>query len=552
MAGAARSLTHSKGDVQDVAWRPDGRALAFAAADAPPAPVYFDAGDNDYTLTQPIPPVHLWLIDARRGTARRLTSGSWTVAPVDDGGIFSPQFAWSRDGRQIAFTRVANTFTGDDEYSTIWQLDVASSQMWRLTAHSMLELSPSRSPDGKMLSYWYARDGKYLAENSVRVVSEGSDRDLTAHFDRNTGGSLWMPDGRSLLICYNDGTRVRAARLTLDGSVRPFDFGDLNIVCDSYMSSTFDSGIAASVARDGTIAFLANGAFSARELYLLRPRATKPERLTHFNDFLGRIALGEMRSIRWRSADGFDESGVLTVPPAPIAGRRYPIVVLIHGGPGDSSVQSFNWEFWPLAQLIAAHGYLVFQPNYRGSDSAGNAFALAIYRDTVRGPAADILAGLSAVKTLPYADAARVAVCGWSYGGLLTSWLITQRPDFRAAVSGAAVNDEIDEYAISTSNVQDRYYLGTSPYAPGGEAIYADQSPITYAANVTTPTLIWATTLDPVVPIPQAYEFYHALHEHGVPVRFVVFPAATHGPADPVQTAQLTQLWLAWLDRWMR
>ncbi|MBV8530804.1 MAG: S9 family peptidase, partial [Candidatus Eremiobacteraeota bacterium] len=190
--------------------------------------------------------------------------------------------------------------------------------------------------------------------------------------------------------------------------------------------------------------------------------------------------------------------------------------------------------------------------NYRGSDSDGNAFALAIEKDTVAGPARDIIGGLDAVKQLPFVDGSRVAVAGWSYGGLLTSWLITQRHDWRAAISGAAVDDEINEYATSESNVQDAYYLGTSPYAPGGARVYAEQSPITYAAQVTTPTLIWGTTLDPVVPISQAYGFYHALHEHNVPVRFVVFSASTHGPADPSQTAQLTQLWFDWLERWMR
>ncbi len=278
----------------------------------------------------------------------------------------------------------------------------------------------------------------------------------------------------------------------------------------------------------------------------------KPRALTHFNDALARLQLGTMREIRWHGRGGFQEYGVVTFPPNMQAGRKYPIVVNIHGGPGDSSLRSFAWEAWPRAQLIASHGYIVFEPNYRGSDDDGNAFALAIYRDTVSGPADDILRGLAAVGKLPGADTSRIGVCGWSYGGLLTSWLITQHHFWRAAVSGAAVNNEIDEYALSTSNVQNRYYLGTSPYAKGGAAVYLAQSPIAYARAVTTPTLIWATTLDPVVPIPQAYEFYHALHERGVPVRFVVFPANTHGPADAAQTAILTRLWLQWLDRYLR
>ena len=202
--------------------------------------------------------------------------------------------------------------------------------------------------------------------------------------------------------------------------------------------------------------------------------------------------------------------------------------------------------------MIASRGYVVLQPNYRGSDNLGNAYMTAIVGNTVAGPSADILAGLSALERLGGVDGSRVAVCGWSYGGELTSWLIGHDHRWRAAVSGAAVNSEFDEYNLSTSNVQDRYPLGTSPYTDDGQRIYRDNSPITYYAQITTPTLIWGTTLDPVVPITQSYALYHALHDNHVPVRFAVFPAATHGPADPRQTAELTTLWLDWLDAHLR
>ncbi len=258
-----------------------------------------------------------------------------------------------------------------------------------------------------------------------------------------------------------------------------------------------------------------------------------------------------MSELTWTGPDGFAEDGVVTDPPNARPGVKYPAVLLIHGGPGLSSARDFVWEQWPLAQMIASHGYVVFQPNYRGSDNLGNAYMTAIVHNTVVGPSADIMAGLDALKRLPEVDGSRVAVSGWSYGGELTSWLIGHYHDWRAAVSGAAVNSEVDEYNLSTSNVQDRYPLGASPYTGGGQRVYRDNSPITYYAQITTPTLIWGTTLDPVVPIVQSYALYHALHDNNVPVRFAVFPASTHGPADPVQTAALTRLWLEWLDSHM-
>jgi dipeptidyl aminopeptidase/acylaminoacyl peptidase len=551
-SGATAQLTHAGGDVIDAAWSPDGQTLAYVAGDAQRKAAYFFAGDNDYTATALTPPDHLWLVPAAGGGARRLTAGSWTIAPTDPGGIFSPQIAWSRDGRHIVFTRVEDTFSGDDERSTLWQVDVRDGALHKLTTHAQLELTPAYSPDGSHLTYWYALHGDINAENTLRLRTGGRDADLAPAFDRNVAGSLWFPDGRRLLVCAADGTRTAAWTVELDGSMRPLPLGALDIVCDPYSSSTFDAGIAADLAADGSIAFVATTAGRARELYYLPAGSSVPRRLTHFNDFLSGIGIGAMTQLDWEGPNGFHEDGVVTYPPGFTTARRYPVVLLIHGGPGLSSTRAFVWEQWPLAQMIASHGYIVFQPNYRGSDNLGNAYMLAIVHDTVAGPSADIMSGLAALERFAYVDRSRIAVSGWSYGGELTSWLIGHYHDWRAAVSGAAVNSEYDEYNLSTSNVQDRYPLGTSPYAGDGLRVYRENSPITYFAQITTPTLIWGTTLDPVVPITQSYALYHALHERHVPVRFAVFPASTHGPADPVQTAELTRLWLGWLDSYLR
>jgi dipeptidyl aminopeptidase/acylaminoacyl peptidase len=550
--GVTIQLTHRAGDVIDAAWSPDGRAIAYVAADPSGSQPFFFAGDNDYTATTLTPSDHLWLVPSARGAPRRLTSGAWTIAPTDPGGIFSPQIAWTRDGRRITYTRVENTFSGDNEYSTLWQIDVATRATRKIGTHSELELSPAYSPDGTRLSYWYALDGDFNAENTVRTTSAALDSRLAPGLDRNIGGSLWYPDSRHLLLCASDGTQNAMWMTDLAGNVVRLPLGDLHVVCDAYSDSTFDSGIAADVARDGSMAFLATSATSARELYYLRRGSKTPRQLTHVNAFIANVKIGAMSELNWTGPGGFAEDGVVTDPPAARGNGKYPVVVLIHGGPGEASTRDFVWEDWPLAQMIASRGYVVLQPNYRGSDNLGNAYMTAIVRDTVAGPSADILAGLEALQRRGGVDPSRVAVCGWSYGGELTSWLIGHDHRWRAAVSGAAVNSEFDEYNLSTSNVQDRYPLGASPYTGEGERVYRENSPITYYRQITTPTLIWATTQDPVVPITQSYALYHAMHDNHIPVRFAVFPAATHGPADPRQTAELTTLWLGWLDQYLR
>jgi dipeptidyl aminopeptidase/acylaminoacyl peptidase len=560
----ATQRTHAAADVIDFAWSPDDKTIAFAATD-PPANAaalarhhdYFFARNNDYTATALTPPVHLWIVPAGGGVSRRLTSGSWTIAPTDPGGIFSPQIAWSGDGKRIVLTRAASTFSGEDEYTTLWTVDVATRAMSKVTEHPFVELSPSYSPDGRHLAYWWPRAGDFTAENTVRIRTRGADVTLADSFDRNVGGAIWFPDSQRMLICATDATATLAWIVDLNDRMHPLPLGGRNMDCDTYQSSTFDSGIAADIARDGTIAFLANDARHARELFVLPPGAQAPRQLTHFNDAIASIDLGRIAQLDWTSADGFHESGVVTYPPNYERLRKadpsttFPAVVLIHGGPGLSSIREFAGETWPLAQEIASRGYVVLQPNYRGSDNIGNAFMIAIDGDSAAGPGRDVMDALAALEKRNPIDPARVAVSGWSYGGLLTTWLIGHTHDFRAAISGAAVNDEFEEYNLSTSNVQDRYILKAAPYTDDGWRVYSEQSPITYYKDITTPTLIWGTTGDPVVPIPQAYALYHALTDNHVPVKLLVFPAATHGPGNPVQTADLTRFWLAWLDEYL-
>lgn len=547
-SGQTRRITNAPGGVDDFAWRPDGKAVLFGAYDVLPQRDYFDVGENDYTATAPAPPLHLWIVDASGRSPRRLTSGTWTVAPTDPGGIFTSQFAWSGDSRRVYFTRVETTFSGANQFSTLRVIDVATGRTAKLTENPAFEFAPMPSPSGAQLLYSYPLDGNYLAENMLHLRAGGRDTVLTAALDRNIGGAMWLPGERSLLMCGNDGAHVAAWTSTLDGRTAKLHLGDLNVGCDSYSSSEFDSGIAASVSRNGTIAFIATTPSHPRELYVLASTQGVPRRLTNLNAFVDGLETARMTQFAWRDSAGGRRTGVVTYPPGMQPNRKYPIVLLIHGGPGLASVDEFAWEGWPLAQLIAARGYIVFQPNYRGSDDSGNAYMLGIYRDSVAGPSQDILGGLAAVKELPQSDPSDVAVCGWSYGGLLTSWLITQVHDWRAAVSGAAVNDEVQSYDLSVSNVQDRYYLGTSPYAPGGMQIYREQSPITFADRITTPTLIWSTTGDPVVPTSMSYGMYRALRDRGVPVRFVQFVASTHGPSNPRNTEELTHIWLDWLD----
>jgi len=193
----------------------------------------------------------------------------------------------------------------------------------------------------------------------------------------------------------------------------------------------------------------------------------------------------------------------------------------------------------------------VFQPNYRGSDNLGNAFQHAIFNDAGDGPGKDVVAGIAALKKRGFVDARRLAVCGWSYGGYMTVWLIGHYPDFKAAVAGAPVTDKVDGYDLADFNVLERYSFGGSPWVGRYGEAYRAQSPITCAAGIKTPTLILADTRDARVPTVQAYKLFHALRDNGVVTKFFAYPVAGHFPDDPVRMRDVYRRWIDWIDQYL-
>jgi dipeptidyl aminopeptidase/acylaminoacyl peptidase len=221
-------------------------------------------------------------------------------------------------------------------------------------------------------------------------------------------------------------------------------------------------------------------------------------------------------------------------------------VLLIHGGPNAASTQSFS----PMAQIFAARGWIVFQPNYRGSDNRGNAYQRAIVGDAGEGPARDIVAGVEALKARGFVDERKIGVSGWSYGGFMTSWLIGHYDAWKAAVSGASVTDFVDQYDLADFNVQQRYsFGGKSPYVGPLCKEYREQSPITWIHKAKAPTLVLSTTGDARVPVVQSYRLYHALKDNGVETKFVAFPVAGHFPGDPVRARSVYRHWIDWFAR---
>ncbi|MGD0573401.1 MAG: S9 family peptidase [Sedimentisphaerales bacterium] len=544
--GDALRLTSVTNGVQHFTWRPDGKDIAFVTADEPENKQQiekgddaFEIGDDSFLTAAAATPSHIWLISAQGGQPRRLTSGTWSLTVQD---VVVP-LSWSPDGNSIAFTRQATPHFGDNDLIAVNVLDVASGATRPLTKHTTNESWPAYSPDGSSIAYSYPRDGLWTSVSEIHVApaAGGEDKNLTRPLDRDIGKSLWMPDGKSLLVVAYDGTRVSAWLQPLEGEARRLDLGNLNP--DGFYSESFEIN----VGKDNSIAFVGSHAHSPLELYYMSSPSAPPRQLTRFNEPIAALALGNVEAIEWQGPDGWHEDGILIYPPDFAPGNKYPLVLLIHGGPEWATTEAFNeW-----GQLIAAHGYVVFRPNYRGSDNLGNAYETAIVNDTGDGPGRDVMAGLAAVEQRGFVDTNRIAVTGWSYGGYMTVWLVGHYQVWKTAIAGAAVTDWLEDNSLSDCGVQDRYLLGGSPWVGDRAKTYVEQSPITYAANIRTPTLILSDTGDERVPITQSYKLYHALRDNGVPTKFIAYPTSGHHPKDPVRYRDIYRRWIEWLDQYL-
>ena len=302
--------------------------------------------------------------------------------------------------------------------------------------------------------------------------------------------------------------------------------------------------------KNNAIAMIASTPQSAQELYIMVNPESAPKQLTNFHQEIKPVRFGKLETISWKS-DKFTPNGILTFPPDFDPAKKYPLVLEPHGGPRSTSKESFN----PSTQLKAAHGYIVFQPNYRGSDNMGYRFSEAINGDMGEGPGRDVMRGLAELKKRSYIDSSKIAVTGWSYGGFMTTWLIGNYQGWKCAVAGAAVTDWMDQYTESDfgSMYRFEYGKGKSPFTDKTvKENWIKNSPITYAENVKTPTLILSNTGDERVPVSQNYKYFRILQDNGTESKFIVFPIPGHVPADPIRNKEMNRYILDWLDKYLK
>ena len=541
--GDARAVTKAPEGVEQFAWRPDGGAIAYAATDALPkkqgAERFRDAyvvGNTPITNRKPARPVHLFVVAAGGGAAKQLTRGAESITT----GEAQSTLSWSPDGKTIAFVLAPNAVLNDAERAHVMLADAATGALTRATTHAGYESDPRFSPDGKHLAYKHSAGDNQITLDEAWVTTPGGGdgTPVSRPFDRAVHDVSWLPDSSGILFTAHDGTANALVRVPVTGGAPArVDLGDLVV----------GSALDGAIARDGTMVFVATATKQPAELYAKAPGGA-PVKLTDYNAAIAALDLAPSETIAFASSTGAHGDGVLLLPPGFTAGRKYPLIVHIHGGPTSASLRGFDRQ----AQLFAARGWLVLEPNYRGSDNLGYAYQHAVQYDPEEGPGKDVMAAVEAVRARGIVDEKRIAVGGWSYGGIMTAWMISKYHIWRAAMSGASVNDWFTDYGTADDMGADEALFHGSPYVGNNAAEYRRASAISYAKDVTTPVLIISDVGDNRDPFATSQMYYHALRDNGKDATFVAYPVDGHFPSDPVRQLDVFGRWIDWFAAHLR
>ena len=526
-------------------WRfaPDSKRIYFVTADTVDADdrLRLEKRFDVRVRNAEVPVSSLWALDLDSKRETRLTRD--TSFSVGD-------FSISNDSKWIGFRGIsANRYDRNiieqNINADLYLLDVATNQVERLTKNSgIAESNVDFSPDSRTVAFSAPDDFTFMHNERVYlrdVASRGSPfKKLGTAFDGDVSIGFWSRDGRT--IYFNEGVRATTQLLALDVSA--------NVV-----RPVIHEAAAVSVAQDSeTDRFVISYSDpqTAPTLFTVASESDLGKRdawirLTDANPVAKRFVLGEQREITWRSADGRDVGGVLVLPVGYQAGKRYPLVVSIHGGPAAADLLNFNGA----AQVYAGAGYVTLKPNYRNSTNYGQKFKIESQGDYFTKGYQDIMAGVDYLIAQGIADSTKMGVMGWSAGGHWSNWILTHTSRFKAISTGAGVFNWISMYAQSDVQRSRQWYLGDKLYYDDMEHWWK-QSPAAYIKNAKTPTMIHVVDNDPRVPRPQSEELHMALKRLGVPTEFFVYPGNTHGIPDPRNQYVKAVAEMSWMDYWVR
>ena len=547
--GEPRQLTHVTGELTGYEWSPDGQHVVLVmrageesgagkAAGKAPKPIVIDSfqfkADRDGYLSA-ASRSHLYLLEVRSGACEPLTADSGKKESLP---------AWSPDGEQIAY--VSDPMKGPEQ-TGIDEIDLIAARAGSTPRQLLTTWSPNRqklqwTADGTRLAFLQGAEAKFNAyimdSLAVLEAKSGEVRPLTDRLDRAVLSPAFAADGRSLEFAVEDDGNQYPARVTL-ASAAIERLGGPMVVHEL-------------AAAAGHTAVLVSSDRAPVEVYALEKGQLRPLS-AHNQALFGELQLGSVEDISFRSRDGTAVHGQLVKPPDYVSGRRYPTIVWIHGGPNGQDDHSLELQGYgpPLErQLFATHGFVVLAINYRGSTGRGAKFARSILADWGHKEVEDLLAGVDYAVGKGIADPARLGIGGWSYGGLLTDYVIASDTRFKSAISGAGSGNQLSTYGADLYIVEYNAELGPPWRNP---ALWLKVSyPFFHADRIRTPTLFLGGDKDFNVPVAGGEQMYQALRTLGVPAQLVVYPGEYHVLTRPSFLVDRFRRYLEWMDKYLK
>jgi len=513
----AKAVTSRKYGVTGFHWSPDSRAIAYLAKDdsAPASDTGPQVADRESDLSR------VWVTELTSGVTRCVGKTGYRI----------DEFQWQNSSQILVMA--TDQPRVEQHNDAVYSVSITDGAVGLVSRPPQPFRSLLISPDSKQFAVRSTRAGG-PDPRDLFVGTTGRDdlRDISAPSDRSVAEVRWH-DQSAIWVRVVDGFRNRIWRLSTIGSSALID---LPLSVDSF-----------DVSRDGVLVYAGGDFDHLSELYL-RAKNGSIRQLTHLQEGWDSIHLASTRIFQTKSFDGTPIESALMRPYSARSGEKLPLVLLVHGGPSSNFSAGYGWETaW--AQLLAARGYLVLMVNCRGSNGYSEDFMRANRGDLGGGDYRDLISVLDSVIATGDADPGRLGIGGWSYGGEMSEWAITQTGRFKAAVAGAGVFDQQAEFETEDGPAEDEWHFGTPWEHPD---VFARNSPATYIGNAHTPTLIFDGLEDTSNPVGQSKGLYRALKHLGVETEMVLYPGEGHSPRNGSYNIDMFERILNWYDRFLK
>ena len=523
-----------QGALHDIRWSPDGTRISalYSSADeqanSPVAATPRDTGSIDSHIDRQ----HLALIDAASGDLKSITPNDYYIYEYD----------WAPNGRQLVVSQARGSGNNNWWVAKLSGVDAATGAMRQLAAPPHQIANPRWSPDGSTIAYiggLMSDQGVTGGDLYVLPATGGTPRNLTPRMKSSIASLSWSGPTTAVVAGYAQGS-TQISRVDMRTGVEAVQFtGDQHVS----VGPIYTAGVSASA--NGEVLASVRESFSSPPEVWITTAGTSRQ-LTHANNGVP-PTVGRGVSVKWKS-ESFNVQGFLVYPTNFDASKKYPMIVQVHGGP-SSSYKPLFYAPGSYEVLESQAGYFVFLPNPRGSYGQGEAFTRANVKDFGNGDLKDIMAGVDEVLKKYPVDGNRMGIRGWSYGGFMTMWAVTQTNRFKAAVAGAGIANWLSytgENGISEWMVP---FFGATAYED--KAVYAKASPINYINNAKTPTLVVVGERDAECPSPQSFEFWRGLQHAGVATQLIVYPDEGHSFVQPEHVRDVQERTLRWMDSYL-